>query len=134
MKCNPDPIKQAQEITISKKKNVSTHPVVYFDNSPVNSLDSKLSFKNHLQSVFSRLNKTIRSFEKTSTYSSKKVCCDMTIFKSFIRSHLDYDHDYVYDRTSNKPSHQSLKTIQHSAAIAISWQLKKYHMRSFFKN
>ena len=53
----------------------------------------------------------------------------MTIFKSFIRSHIDCDDD-VYDRTSNKPSHQSLKTIQYSAAIAKSWQLNKYHIRS----
>ena len=46
----------------------------------------------------------------------------MTTFKPFIRSHLDYDDNYVYGRTSNKPSHQILKTIQYSAAIAISWQ------------
>ena len=58
----------------------------------------------------------------------------MTTFKSFIRSHLDYDDNYVYGRTSNKPSHQILKTIQYSAVIAIGWQLKKHHMRSFFKN
>ena len=64
IKFNPDPIKQAQEISISKKKNVSIHPDVYFDNSPVNSLDSKLSFENHLQSVFSRVNKTIDLLRK----------------------------------------------------------------------
>ena len=58
----------------------------------------------------------------------------MTIFKSFIRSHIDYDDDYVYDPTSNKPPHQSLKTIQYGAAIAISWELKKHHMRNFFKS
>ena len=72
IKFNPDPIKQAQEMTISKKKKVSTHPVVYFDNSPANSIDSKLSFENHLQSVFSRVNKTIDLFIKLQPTLLKK--------------------------------------------------------------
>ena len=33
---NPDPNKQAQEIIFSRKKTASLHPVVYFDNKPVN--------------------------------------------------------------------------------------------------
>ena len=51
-KFNPDLTTQAQEIIFSKKKTVSIHPVVYFNNTPVNStvtpkhlgmiLDSKL--------------------------------------------------------------------------------------------
>ena len=78
IKFNPDPIKQAQEMIFSTKKTVSIHPVVYFNKTPVNStpthkhlemkLASKLSYENHLQSVFSRVNKTIgllRKFEST---------------------------------------------------------------------
>ena len=52
------PIFQAQETIFSKRKNVSIHPVVYFNNTPVNSaathkhlgmtLDYKLSYENHL--------------------------------------------------------------------------------------
>ena len=74
MKINPDPTKQVQEIIFNKKKTVSTHPVVYFNNTPVNStathehlgmiLDSKLSYENHLQSVFSRISKTIGLLRK----------------------------------------------------------------------
>ena len=38
MKFNPDPTKQAQEITFGKKKKtVSNHPVVHFIKTPVNS-------------------------------------------------------------------------------------------------
>ena len=37
MKFNPDHTKQAQEIIFSRKKTVSIHPVVYFNNTPVNS-------------------------------------------------------------------------------------------------
>ena len=74
MKFNPDHTKQAQEIIFSRKKTHSIHAVVYFNNSPVNStvthkhlvmiLDSKLSYENHLQSVFSRVNKTIGLLRK----------------------------------------------------------------------
>ena len=64
IKFNPDSIKQVHKITISKKKTVSIHPVVYFDDSPLNSLDSKLSFENHLQSVFTSVNKTIDLLKK----------------------------------------------------------------------
>ena len=34
---NPDPNKQAQEITFSRKSTTSLHPVVHFDNRPVKS-------------------------------------------------------------------------------------------------
>ena len=64
MKFNPDHTKQAQEIIFSRKKAFYINPVVYFNNTPVNSmathkhlgmiLDSKLSYENHLQLVFSR--------------------------------------------------------------------------------
>ena len=37
MNINPKPNKQAQEITFSRKKTVSLHPVVYFDSRPVKS-------------------------------------------------------------------------------------------------
>ena len=43
----------------------------------------------------------------------------MTIYKSFISPHLDYG-DAIYDRASNKSFHQSLESLQYSAAIAIT--------------
>ena len=89
MKFNPDPTKQAQEIIFSRKKTVSIHPVVYFNNTPVNSttthkrlgmiLDSKLSHENYLQPAFSRVNKTIgllKNFQPTLPRKSL-----MTIYK-----------------------------------------------------
>ena len=43
----------------------------------------------------------------------------MTIYKSFIRPHLDYE-DVVYDRALNETFHQSLESRQYIAASAIS--------------
>ena len=36
-KFNADPTKQAEEIISARKKTVSIHPIVYVDNTPVNS-------------------------------------------------------------------------------------------------
>ena len=98
MKFNPDHTKQTQEIIFSRKKAVSIHPVVYFNGSPVNStathkfigmiLDSKLSYENHLQFVFSRVNKTIGLLRKFQPTPPRKSLG--TIYKSFIGPHLDY--------------------------------------------
>ena len=106
MKFNTDPTKQTQKIIFSKKKTVSIRPLVYFDKTPVNSksthkhlgmmLDSKLTYENHLQSVFSR-HWSLRKFQLTL----------VTIYKSFIRSHLDYG-DVIYDRVSNESFHENL--------------------------
>ena len=43
----------------------------------------------------------------------------VTIYKSFIRPHLDHG-DVVYDRALNELFHQSLESFQYSAAIAIT--------------
>ena len=97
MKFNPDPTKQGQEIIFSWKKTVSIHPIVYFNNTPVNStaaykhlemiLDSKLSYENNLQSVFCRVNMTIVVFGKHHPTLPRKSL--VRIYKSFIRPHLD---------------------------------------------
>ena len=79
MKFNPHPTKQTKEMIFSRIKTVSIHQDVHLNNNPLNLvathkhlgviLASKLSYEHHLQSVF---NKTMWSFEKTSSYSSKK--------------------------------------------------------------
>ena len=140
MKLNPDPTKQTQEIIFSRKRTVSIHPVVYFNNTLVNSmapqkhlgmiLESKLSFENHLQSVFSRVNKIIgllRIFQPTLPRKSL-----VTTYKSFNRSHLDYG-DVVYDRAFNKSFHQSRESLQYSVSIAIDAAIRGTSSEKCFK-
>ena len=43
----------------------------------------------------------------------------MTIFKSFIRPHLDYG-DIIYDRAYNTSFHQNIESVQYNAALAIT--------------
>ena len=89
MKFNVDSIKQAEEIIFSKKKTVSIHPIVYFNNTSVNLkvahkhlgmiLDSKLKYEYHVQSVFSRVNKTIGILRKLQPTLPRKSL--VTIYK-----------------------------------------------------
>ena len=96
MKFNSDHTKQAQEIIFSRKKTVSIRQVVYFNNALVNStathkhlgmiLDSKLSYENHLQAVFTRVNKTIGLLRKLQPTLPIKYL--VTVYESFIRPYL----------------------------------------------
>ena len=47
----------------------------------------------------------------------------LTIYKSFIRPHLDYG-DVVYDQPSNDAFSNKLETIQYNAALAITGAIK----------
>ena len=85
-------------------------------------LDSKVSYENRLQSVFSGVNKTIgllRKFQPTLPIKSL-----VTIYKSFIRPHLDCG-DVIYDRASKESFHQSLESLQYCTAIAITRTIRR---------
>ena len=43
----------------------------------------------------------------------------MTIFKAFVRPHLDYE-DVIYDETYNETFYQELESIQCNACLALS--------------
>ena len=47
----------------------------------------------------------------------------LTLYKSFIRPHLDYG-DIVYDQQYNNTFHQKLESTQYNAALAITSALK----------
>ena len=103
MRFNPDPKKQAQEVIFSRKFNKIDHPLLYFNENLVKSpstqkhlgmiLDSKLDFSLHLKNAQNKVNKTglLRKLQDTLPRTSL-----ITIFKSFIRPHLDYEH-IIYD-------------------------------------
>ena len=43
----------------------------------------------------------------------------MTMYKAFVRPHLDYG-DIIYDEAFNETFHQKLESIQYSACVALS--------------
>ena len=96
--------KQAQETIFSRKKMESSHPSAYFNNIPVSStsvykhlgmlLDDNLSYEHRLKSVLNNVKKTIGPLPKFQQILPRQSL--ITIYKSFIRPHLDYG-DIVYD-------------------------------------
>ena len=138
MSFNPDPSKQAQEIIFSRKKMKSTHPSVYFNDIPINStsvhkhlgmlLDDKSSYEHHLKFVLNKIKKTIGLLRKFQQILPRQSL--ITIYKSFIRPHLDYG-DIVYDRAVTESFHKNLESIQYNAAIAIIGAIRGTLLRKF---
>ena len=71
----------------------------------------------HLKNVQHKVNKTIGLLRKLQDILTRTLL--ITIFKSFIRPHLDYG-DIIYDRAYNTSFHQNIESIQYNAALAIT--------------
>ena len=107
MKFNPDPTKQAVEIIFSCKKKKQNHPPLHFAGNPVVQdtyqkhlgliLHNSFSFKKHIQEKVAKARKILGSLKPLSQYLPTKTL--ETIFKSFIRPHLDYC-DTIYHEPS----------------------------------
>ena len=80
-------------------------------------LDTKLDFSLHLKNAQNKVNKTIGLLRKLLDTLPRTSL--ITIFKSFIRPHLDYG-DIIYDRAYNTSFHQNIESIQYNAALAIT--------------
>ena len=77
MSFNPDRTKLAQEIIFSRKKNAATYPPLFFNNSEIKlssnqkhlglTLDSKLSFNEHINDKIHQANKGVGLLRKLQT-------------------------------------------------------------------
>ena len=127
MSFNPDRSKQAQEVIFSRKTSIQSHPVLTFDNSPVTKtthhkhlgliLDEKLNFKEHLKEKMSKAYKGMAALRKLQNIIPRNSL--LTIYKSFIRPHLDYG-DIIYHQPNNGSFCQKIESIQYQAALAIT--------------
>ena len=132
MNFNPDPNKQAQEVTFSRKINKINHPQLLFNQNLIKCsssqkhlgmvLDTKLDFNLHPKNVRSKVNKTIGLLHKPQNILPRQSL--ITIYKSFIRPHLDYG-DTIYDRAYNSSFHQNIESNQYNAALAITGAIKE---------
>ena len=99
MQFNPDPNKQGNEIIFSRKlvSNDLSHPSVKFNNNNITryshqkhlgvALDSNLNFNTHIEQKIKRCNKMIGPIRRLSKNLPRNAL--LTIYKSFIRPHLD---------------------------------------------
>ena len=131
MSFNPDPSKQAQDVIFSRKLNKDYHPPVAFNNNNVPETDSqkhlgiilanRLSFANHLKMILNKVNKTVGLLRKLHNILPRPAL--LTIYKSFIRPHLDYG-DIIYDQAYNASFHQKLELLQYNACLAITGAIR----------
>ena len=131
MSFNPDPPKQAQEVIFSRKTTRKIHPKIFFNNIPVSKadsqkhlglhLDSKLSFDIHIKTILTKVNRTIDILRKYQQVLPRPFL--ITIYKAFIRPHLDYG-DVIFDQAFNNSIHQRLESIQYNAALAITGAIR----------
>ena len=80
-------------------------------------LDVKLTFEEHLKSVFNKTNKTIGRLRKFSNFLPRQALA--IIYKALVRPHLDYD-DVLYDQAFNNSFHAKMESIQHNVCLAIT--------------
>ena len=132
----PDPNKQAQEVIFNRNINKIDHPPLYFNQNLVKSssihkhlgmaLDARLDFnlktwktyKNvHLKNVHSKVNKTVGLLCKLQNILLRTSL--ITIFKSFMRTVLDYG-DMIYDRAYSTSFHQNIESAQYNATLVVT--------------
>ena len=137
MSFNPDPNKQAVEVTFSRKISPSNYPPICFNSVPVRKvsghkhlgiiLDSKLSFTSHINIVISKCRQGIALHKLLSKYLPRHTLNE--IYKLYIRPHLDYG-DVIYHIPGNicDYSHsvvlthqmEKLESVQYSASLAVT--------------
>ena len=108
------------------------HPDLVFNNSPVHLhdslpetfrifLDMKLNFQLHIKEKISKAMTGICIIKKLSNVLRKKSLT--TIYKSFVRPHLDYG-DLIYDQPNNESFCQQIKSVQYNASLSITVVIK----------
>ena len=105
---NPDPSKPAQEVLLSRKKQVQIHPTITLNNIQVERgpyhkhlgliLDETLNFKQNIVSAISKVNKGI-SIIKTLRYSLPRKSL-IIIYRSFLKLLIDHG-DIIYNQPQN---------------------------------
>ena len=84
-------------------------------------LDEKLNFSQHINIKISKANKGIGIIKRLSHIRPRKSL--LTIYKSFIRPHLDYC-DVVYDQPNNESFCTKIERILYNAVLAITGAIR----------
>ena len=140
MSFNPDISKQAHEVIFSHKRSIASHPPLPFNNIPVAQtnfqkhlgmqFDKKLNFKECLNKVESKVNEAIGIIRKLQNVLPRSAF--LTIYKSFIRPHLDYG-DIIYDKAFNESFHAKLESLQYNATLAITGAIRGSSTEKFYE-
>ena len=81
--------------------------------------------------ILNKVNKTIGLLRKLQNILPRSAL--LTIYKTFIRSHLDYG-DIIYDQAYNASFHQKLELLQYNASLAITRAIRDTSKENYTKN
>ena len=122
---HPDPNKQANEVHFSRKPNADYYiPIKVYD-SPVQLcesqkylgiiLDKHLNLHEYTERKLKIFNKLIDTIKHLSVHLPRKSLL-LTIYKSFVRPHLDYG-DIIYDNPLNESLINKLEKAQYQTCL-----------------
>ena len=127
MSFNPNPLKQAQEVIFSRKRNKPHHPDIIFNGNSVKKnsyqkhlgmfLDSKLDFDERIKGVFEKISKSTGLIHKLQNFLPRPSL--LQIDKSFVRPHLDYG-DIICYKAFIWYLQKKLESIQYNALFIYS--------------
>ena len=81
--------------------------------------------------ILNKVNKTIGLLRKLQNILPRSAL--LTIYKTFIRSHLDYG-DIIYDQAYNASFHQKLELLQYNASLAITRAIRDTSKENYTKD
>ena len=103
---------------LASKGSISNHNLLWFLDMI---LDTKLDFQEHLKGKLGKISKTIRLLRKLPKILTRPPL--LTIYKSFIRSHLDYSN-IIYDKAWSTSFHQNIEKIKYNSALAVTGAIR----------
>ena len=126
MSFNRDRSKQAQKVISIRKSKRSTHSPLVFNNNVSQAfsqkhlgviLDLKLTFEENLNNVTAKVKKAVGFLRKLRNILLSTTL--ITIYKAFIRPHLDYG-DVLYDQTFNNSFNEKMESVQYIECLALT--------------
>ena len=84
-------------------------------------LNSKLNFNTHVAQKIKKCNKLIGLMKRLSINLPRNAL--LTIYKSFVRPHLDYGN-ILYDNPNNKNFQSKLEKGKYNACLAVTGAIK----------
>ena len=139
MQFNPDPNKQANEVIFSRKSNSKSfpNPPVKFSENNITKcsyqkhlgivLDSKLNCNTHIDQKIKKCNKLIGLMKRLSVNLPRSAL--LTIYKSFIRPHLDI----LYDKPDNQNFQNKIEKVQYKACLTITGAIQGTSREKFYE-
>ena len=139
MSFNANPIKQTPKVFFSRKLKRPTHPPLKFKGSFVNQtnfenhlllgLNSKLNFKEHLQTLCKKVPKQLQFFAYSKVFY---LYFHYVLYTSFIRPQLDYE-DIIFVQSYYETFHKKRKSIKHNASLAIIGPIRRTSRENFYQ-